>query len=254
MLKKICLTFVLLIVTQAVLLAGNDILVTPPPIPWFEFNEKQFDLRVSASYATIKGDDLDARGGSIGFLGRYGVSNTIGWDFGFSYIGGGGSGGTDTNIEIHNWTLSTNIEIQPIVGRKSVNLILFLGLSVPLTLNTIWVGSTTVEAFSVMYGPQFGMQLSLGLGPIEFNPFVKIQVITGSYSSTTWTSSDTRYRDGDIETFTIPVVGFDLIFKSINLTLSSLLQFSQSEDKHETVLFSASYTFHWDNKSDSVKQ
>ncbi len=250
MFKKITTVILLMLAFQLYVYAGNDVMVGPPPVPWFEFVEKQFDLRLNAAYASISDDEgLDVNGGQIGIYGRYGLSNVAGWDFGFSYTGGGGSAGSSTDVGVHNWTFSTNIEIQPVVGKKNFNMILFAGLSVPLTLTTLWTGSTTNETFAVMYGPQFGLQISLGLGSVEFNPFAKIQVVTGSYSTTIWTDTDTTYIDGDVETFTIPIIGFDLIFKPLDLTLSSLLQLSQSEEKYQTLLFSVSYTFHWDMKS-----
>ncbi len=241
--------FLLLLLSAVPVMAANDVMVSPPPIPWYEFKEEQADLRISAAYASISGDDLDIAAASIGFLGRIAFTNVFAIDAGFSYIGGGGDAGTNTDVTLHNWTPSGSLELQPQIP---VKMIFFAGFSVPLTLFNVKSDSVETEVFTAMYGPHFGVQAAIDIMDFELTPFVKLQFVGGSYTTTVWTDYDTITTTGDVDTFMVPTFGFDIVYKPLNLILSSLLQIPQGESDYKTILITLSYNFNFNDDNEDI--
>lgn len=67
--------------------------VSAPPLPWFEFEKGQWDLRVAGNYTSVSGKEsgtnkeVSVTGGGVSFVGRYAFNDYLAADFGYYFVG-----------------------------------------------------------------------------------------------------------------------------------------------------------------------
>jgi hypothetical protein len=237
-----------------------NFMISPPPIPWFEFQEGQYDMRVGATYFNMSGDveydgeeqSLKINGGAGSMIARYAFHDQWAIDGGFSFIGGGGSAGP-ADIGLAGFSIPVDLEFQPVKTEK-VCLLLFGGLTYSFVWTGIWYtdsGGTDyeIQAYANQFGPQLGAQLSFKAESIAVAPFFLWQRLSGSASAD-------FYQDGSLVSSgsaslpatTMVFYGLDIVFVPVNLTLSTVLQqiMASGENKGiRTIIISLSYDFQW---------
>jgi len=253
--RSIIISLFFIVLTPLTLFAqSKNISVSPPPLPWFEFQQGQSDLRLGGNYASVttesspgKDDAVDVKAGGINTAYRYAFNNNFAFDFGYMIFGGSGSAGSSIDMGLlMPYTIPVNIELQ-LINTPQFNLILFAGYT--WTQMIAWLDirsgsytySYTLNAW--LSGPQFGVQFAIKTGDIVFAPFFMMQNLSGSYEL-----SGYAYSSGDISGTWSKIFGIEVIFRPINLTLSGVLQQIAAADqggKVNTFTFSATYDFQW---------
>lgn len=237
-----------------------NFMISPPPIPWFEFQEGQYDMRVGATYFNMSGDveheggeqSLEINGGAGSMIARYAFHDQWAVDGGFSFIGGGGSAGP-ADIGLAGFSIPVDLEFQPVKTDK-VCLLLFGGLNYSFVWTGIWFttsGGTDYEihAYANQFGPQLGAQLSFKTESIAVAPFILWQRLSGSASVDV--TVDGTYAGGDsvsLPATTMVFYGLDIVFVPVNLTLSTVLQQIMASGDNKgirTIIVSLSYNFQW---------
>ncbi len=237
-----------------------NFMISPPPIPWFEFQEGQYDMRVGATYFNMSGDveaegdeqSLEINGGAGSMIGRYAFHERWAVDGGFSFLGGGGSAGP-ADIGLAGFSIPLDLEFQAVKTDK-VSLLFFGGLNYSFVWTGIWYttsGGTDyeIQAYAHQYGPQLGAQLSFKTETLAIAPFLIWQQLSGSASADV-------YQDGSLVSSgsaslpatTFVFYGLDIVFLPINLTLSTVMQqiLASGDNKGiRTIIISLSYDFQW---------
>lgn len=215
----------------------ENIVVSPPPIPWYEFNKGQVDFKVGGNFVNVSSDDISINGGGLNLTPRYAFSDMFAVDFMFNYmyIGGDTGGGTSIDVNFINW--NPNVEFQ-IVNNEKINMIVFLGYNwviAPMTYWDYYGDSLGITAY--LDGPQFGAQLAFKAGDFTIAPFFIFMSMAGDVLV-----NDTWY---DVSEQTSLTFGFDVTYLPYGITLSGLLQ-SVSSDSDFTVIYIAlSHNFQW---------
>ncbi len=226
-------------------------MVSPPPLPWFEFEKGQWDLRVGGSYTSISGKesttgkDLSIKGAGANFVARYAFTDHLAFDLGyyFFYIGGGVPGVVDLSMYMNTW--NPNLEIQ-LARNDTLSWILFFGGTVSYTPVDVTIRATSpatsvgVQAF--LAGPQFGTQLSLKAGSFALSPFVLLQSLSGTVSVSYPSTSS------GVPAFTMTSFGIDATYVPWNITLSSVINQAAAatqNDGFSTFYIALSYDFRW---------
>jgi hypothetical protein len=231
--------------------ATSNFSISPTPIPWYEFQQSQFDLRLGGSYAKVtgdtdkSGDKITLEGGGINLGARYAFNNYIGLDFMFNFAGMGGDITKDTNLDVFVWTWNPNIEVQ-VLNTDRFNLILFGGIIWALAKIDVYdytVNYTYTGVTANLSGPQFGIQASLKINPVVISPFFIYQRMSGSYNVNGTT--------GDVPATSMKSFGIDIVLVPINLTLSTIFQqvsASSQNTGYKTIFLTVSYDFRWGGK------
>ena len=223
-----------------------DISISPPPIPWFEFQKSQFDLKLGLTYISLSGksdnSDLSFDGGGLLLTGRYAFNNYFGLDLSSAFMGGGGDIG-DAGIGVFIWSGMTNLEIQ-IVNREKFCFILFLGLNRSYaSISVTPYNSYTRSVELWLFGFQGGLQASLKLGYITLSPWFMIQSMSGDVA--------VDGKETSVDSFTVQTFGIDIVFVPAGITLSGILQNKpKSDNDSQAFILSVSYDFQWGGTRD----
>ncbi|TAL38870.1 MAG: hypothetical protein EPN93_03835 [Spirochaetes bacterium] len=232
---------------------------SPPPIPWYEFNEGDKDARLGGTAIYLKGDlknpdepemngSVDVYGGGGSWFGRYAFRKHFAIDIGASGFYAAGKVGSSADMTLGMLSIPVDIEFQPIKNDRFA-LILFGGFS----FSKIWLGidiktstiDQSADITSTMKGPQGGVQLAIKQSDFVFTPFFMFASLAGD--TTIKLSGDTT------GTYSVSVVaatayyyGIDIVYVPWDITLSSLIQqVSSSGDNqgYKTYVFTVSYHF-----------
>lgn len=220
--------------------ADNDsISFSPPPIPWFEYGTGQTDLRITGTYLSITGDDLEVYGGGSTLIGRYAFSDIVAIDAAAGCYGGGGDVG-DLGVGLFMWSVMNDLELQ-LVRNDKLCLIGFAGLGFGAA--SISVGTITVDVNTQAI--QGGAQASFRIGSVALSPFFIVQSVGG----------DATVDGGEtytIDSTTVKSFGIDLTLIPYHVTLSSMLQNRPGQNSDvDVVCFTATYNFQWNGVSAS---
>ncbi|MFZ5630953.1 MAG: hypothetical protein ACOY5B_17600 [Spirochaetota bacterium] len=245
----------LLVSSTASAATQTNFMVSAPPLPWFEFEKGQWDLRVGGNYTSVTGKDtstgkdVGVEGGGVNFIGRYGFNDVLAADFGFYFVGlsGGTRNPRTFNLALYMLMWNPNLEVQ-LVRNERVSWILFAGPVWSFTPGEFTIYNTSGVAtasygFNVnLSGPQFGTQFAIKASDFAFSPFVLIQSLSGSvyvhYPSST----------SSIPSFTMTSFGIDVTYVPWNITLSSVINQASAaaqDSGYNTLYLALSYDFRW---------
>jgi hypothetical protein len=264
-----CAVFVLSVLLPVSLNAQQtNFQFTPPPIPWYEFNEGDKDLKVGGTFIYLKGDvknpDMPEMNGSVDVYGgggnafwRYAFRKHVAIDLGGSAFYSAGNVGSSADMTLKMVSVPVDLEFQPIKNDKFA-LILFGGF----VYSKIWLGidvktstiDQTADITSTMKGPQGGIQLAIKQSEFVFTPFFMFASLAGN---TTIKSNGT---EGPFS-FSMSVVaatayyyGIDIVYVPWDITLSSLIQqVSTSGDNKGFKTYVVSVTYHFSTPAGEKK-
>ena len=224
----------------------SNMVVSPPPIPWYEFYEGQFDFRVTGAYASIKSteadSDLSIKGGGLNLVGRYAFIDQLAMDFMFNYMYAAGSVTDNVDINVHFLNWNPNFEIQP-YNTEYINFILLGGYMWTLTPVTVTAGDRTISGTAYMSGIQFGAEVALKSKYVVASPFFLYQNLSGSV--------EVEGVSSDIPSQGVKTFGVDVVFVPLDLTLSGMMQMVRKNSGYDVFYFSLSYDFRFGGKEDS---
>lgn len=238
---------IILIMSQNSLMAQQSyFVISPPPIPWYEFNKGQVDLKPGGTFVSVTGDNVSLLGGGINLTSRYAFAEQFAGDFMFNYmyIGGDTGGGSSVDVHFLNW--NPNFELQ-LIRDETYNMIIFAGYLWVLVPMTYWDSDGDAQGITVhLDGLQFGAQLSIKTGDYSIAPFFLFQSISGDalIDGYGWVSVPTQ---------TVTTFGFDIVFIPYSITLSGLLQSISSDTDFTVIYFSVSRNFQWGGKERTVQ-
>lgn len=252
------LVMTLAVVPGLMAASQTNFMVSAPPLPWFEFEKGQWDLRLGGNYTSVSGKDsstnkdVSVEGGGVNFIGRYAFNDILAADFGFYFVGlSGGTRNPKTfNLALYMLMWNPNLELQ-LVHNDRVSWIFFAGPVWSFTpgeftsYNSSGV-ATASNGFNIyLSGPQFGTQLAIKASDFAFSPFVLIQSLSGSvfvhYPSST----------SSVPTFTMTSFGIDVTYVPWNITLSSVINQASAAAQnsgYNTLYLALSYDFRWGGK------
>jgi hypothetical protein len=234
----------------------SNFMISPAPIPWFEFEEGQHDLRLSATGLYMKGSSSqEGASGDVTFYGgvgsaiyRYAFRDVFAVDAGASGGGVKGTIGSDATAGMGLFTMPFDLEFQP-VKNDSVVLILYFGFSFSWMYLNIEVDSPdasgTMKLKSAMKGPQGGAQLSFKTGDFALCPFLMLTKQAGNVKMDIDTTDGSYSGSMSVATTTIYYCGFDVVYIPFGVTLSSVVQQAKSNSKNNgfrTYTLTLSYT------------
>ena len=237
----------------------SNIQLSPPPIPWFEFDKGDKDLKVGGTIIYLTGDstegingDIDVYGGGVNAFYRYAFRDIFAIDFGATTVGAYGNVGNDADMSM--WVLSVPVDLELQAVRNDRFVLIFFG-GFNFTWSYVGVdyddGTDTAEfdIWTNMRGPQGGVQLSFLLQDFVLTPFIMLQKLAGTASVDFYQNGSLVYSDDiSISSPTATLYGIDIVYQPWNLTLSSLVQQVSSSSDNEgftTYVFSINYCFHW---------
>ena len=254
--RKRCLICLAAFVFLAALVPGlwaqsqSNLMISPPPVPWFEFVKGQKDLRLGGTYVSITGDEsssgandeIDFTGVGLGLMGRYAFNDYLALDMGFNYIYVGGEVGK-TSVDVWLWSIPADLELQ-LVNKDRVGIILFGGVNKTWSVVDVEGTSATVNLF----GPQGGLEVAFKFTDFVVTPFFMIQKMSGTV--------EVNSKSYTISSFTTKAYGLDVVYKPWNLTLSGIFQqaATQSNQDYDTVLISLNYDFRWGGAEEGARE
>jgi len=238
------LIYTLLLISIPAFAQQSNFMISPPPIPWFEFKEGQKDLRVTATGMYMTGDvndesgaitgDVEVWGGGAGGIYRYAFKDIFAFDVGLTLIGAAGDIGNEVDMSMWLASLPVDLEIL-LVNNDQISAIFFIGFG--FSYNYIGIESQvpgyegTVDMTTTLKGPQGGIQVSFKLQDFAISPFIMLTRQAGKADIDYDIGSDSGSTSLSVQTTTIRYIGFDIIYVPLGLSLSSLMQqASQSGD------------------------
>ncbi len=260
-LKKLTFVFVLLVSVLTVnalyaAQAQTNFMISPPPIPWFEFQQDQVDMRLGGTYFNLSGDyttssgtkeKIKINGGGGSFIGRYAFTDMFALDGGIGMFGGKGSVG-DIDIGMAAFSIPVDLEFQP-VRTDNFSLILFGGLNYSFAWIGIWLNDTNdtnLQIYANQWGPQFGAQASLKAADFAFSPFILWQYLSGSATVDYYSAAGDSSSSADIPGTSSIYYGLDIAYLPFNITLSTILQQVMAQGDNngfKTIIITLSYDF-----------
>ena len=227
--------------------------VSPPPIATPVFDTKETDLKVGATYLTMKStdpaNDFKLSGYGINAVSRKAFGNMLAIDYavGVMYMSGdiglgsgltgtGSGGGSGSKLKLSGASIpfSFNLEVQP-YKNDMFNVIVFAGPALNITEMSLrnvptLIGTTVVHdtwtISSVMYGLQGGLQMGLGLGDVHVDAFGMAMSQKGTQTISTSFGSDSS----SIPAIMTTSFGVDFMYVPWGLSLSSILQEAKKSD------------------------
>ena len=215
----------------------DNVVVSPPPIPWYEFNKGQVDFKVGGSLADITSDYAAISGAGINLTPRYAFADMFAVDFMFNYLFISAVMDDGSSADAHFLSWNPNLEFQ-VINTDKYNLIFFAGYMWVMVPGTYWdSGGGTLGVTIHMDGIQFGGQFAYKAGNFSIAPFFLFQSMSGDVLvGDTWS---------DVPTQSVMTFGFDITWIPYGITLSGLLQ-SVTADSDMTVIYIAlSHNFQW---------
>jgi len=222
----------------------SNFMISPPPIPWFEFKEGQKDLRVTATgmYLTGKGGeeltgDIEVYGAGAGGIYRYAFKDIFAFDVGLTVVGAAGDIGKEADMTM--WLASVPIDLEILlVNNEQMAVIAFVGFG--FSHNYIGIESNvpgyegTVDMTSDMKGPQGGIQVSFKLADFTVSPFLMLTKQSGNVDiDYDIEGQGSGSLSMSVSTTTIYYYGFDIVYVPLGLSLSSLIQQASESGSNE---------------------
>ncbi len=239
--------------------AQSSFQFSPPPVPWFEFEEGQKDTRAGGTFLYITGDiDEDTYSGKVKVYGlggnvfyRNAFRDKAAFDAGASAIYASGEVGPDADMSISTLSIPLGLEFQPIKTPDYV-LILFGGFNLTWTNLDIQIDDGTdkydITMKTNMKGPQGGLLFSFKLNNFVLSPFFMMAKLSGTSKVTLKENSSTIFSGSvSVPSTTARFYGLDIAYVPGNITLSSLIQqFSAAGGNKglRTYVLSLTYNFH----------
>ena len=243
---------------------------SPPPIPWFEFEEGQKDLKVGGTLLYLKGKardddpappdmggDIDVYGGGASVFYRYGLRERVAIDIGGTIVYAAGDVGEYANMTLGVYSFPVDLEIQPIKTDK-IAVILFGGFNFTwMSVGIDYDDGTDrgkLDMSATIRGPQFGAQVAFKFPEFVLTPFFMITRLSGNADLDV--SDDTGPPASisiNIPASTAYFYGVDLVYLPWNITLSSLIQQISSSGQNNglrTYVLTVSYRFQFDKPED----
>lgn len=267
---QVILTFLLasIIISTPTIASQKNFQLSPPPIPWFEFDKGDKDLKVGGTVVYLSSEnkegingDIDVYGGGVNAFYRYAFRDIFAVDFGGSTVAAYGNVGNDADMSM--WILSVPVDLEFQAVRNDRFVLIFFG-GFNFTWSYVGVdyddGTDTAELdiWTNMRGPQGGVQLSFLLQDFVLTPFLMLQKLSGTASIDYYENDSHVYSDdSSISSPTATLYGIDIVYKPWDITLSSLVQQVSSSGNNEgftTYVFSINYCFHWPADSDGSKE
>lgn len=221
----------------------TNFMITPPPIPWFEFTEGQKDLRVTATGIYLTGEGSDPLTGDISVWGaggggvyRYAFKDIFAFDIGLMVVGAAGDIGNEVDMTMWLASIPVNLEVL-LVNNERIAVIGFIGFGfsrnyIGLTSN-IPGSEGTVDLNTALKGPQGGMQVSVKLQNLVISPFLMLTKQSGDVDMDYDIGGDSGSASMSVSTATIYYYGFDIVYVPLGLSLSSLIQQASSSGGNE---------------------
>ncbi|MCX8124847.1 MAG: hypothetical protein N3F66_11905 [Spirochaetes bacterium] len=235
----------------------SNFMISPPPIPWFEFKEGQKDLRATITGLHMTGDvddpsgnitgDVNVWGGGASGIYRYAFKDIFAFDIGLALIGAAGDVGNEVDMSMWLASIPLDLEIL-LVNNDQISAIFFIGFG--FSRNYIGIDSNvpgnegTVDITTTLKGPQGGLQVSFKLQDFAISPFIMLTRQAGD--------ADIEYDIGgnigavsmSVSTTTVRYIGFDIVYVPLGLSLSSLMQQasqSGSNQEYKTYVINIGY-------------
>ena len=268
--KRICFIIIRLILTCSfteTYAQQTSFQVTLPPIPWYEFNKGQKDLKVNGTFLYLSGEVKDPEaGGDVEVYGaggsafyRYAFREKFAFDFGGFLLGAGGDVGDIATMNMAILSLPVDIEFQPIKTDRYA-IILFAGFNFTWLSLGVDVDDGTekasIDIWSSMRGPQGGIQAAIKFPDFIFTPFFMITNLSGEAEIDIESSEGKMSVSSGIPATTAYYYGIDIIYKPWDITLSSVLQQAMSSGDNQgykTYVFTISYHFRLDDNESSIE-
>lgn len=241
------IVFAIVFSSISVFAQQSNFMISPPPIPWFEFKEGQKDLRVTATGLYMTGDvddpngnitgDVKVWGGGASGIYRYAFKDIFAFDVGFALVGATGDIGNEVDMSM--WLASVPLDIEILlVNNDQISAIFFIGFG--FSRNHVGIDSNipgyegTVDITTTLKGPQGGLQVSFKLQDFAISPFIMLTRQAGNANIDYDIGTDSGSVSISVPTTTVRYIGFDIVYVPLGLSLSSLMQqASQSGNNQE---------------------
>ncbi|MBU0721523.1 hypothetical protein KJ877_09290 [bacterium] len=221
------------------LLNAEDVIIAPAPVSDDSIIGSGSQNRFTLGYMSYTSDEFELNGANVilGTRDRNGEGFVL--DASASFTGlYGDTGGTDIAGAMFGGNLLFGAEL----GIPEA--IIYAGPTLTLTsltMDTVTVINGTVfqdtlYINTLIYGATGGLQYKMALPFGSFTPWFFASYIGGTTTMETTATSETS----DIEFLTTTQFGFDLYFKAISTSLSSMYQTTKDGD-----LLNLSFTFHF---------
>lgn len=224
----------------------SNFMISPPPIPWFEFKEGQMDFKVTATglYMTGNIDDPNSNitgkvkvwGGAASSIYRYAFNDTFAFDVGLTLVGATGDIGNEVDMSI--WLASVPLDFEfLLVNTDQISAIFFIGYG--FSYNYLGIDSNipgsegTVDITTTLKGPQGGLQVSFKLQDFTISPFIMLTRQAGDADVDYDIGTDSGSVSMRVSATTIFYIGFDIVYVPLGLSLSSLIQQASQSDNQE---------------------
>lgn len=244
--------------------------ISPPPIPWYEFQKGQEDLKISATGMNITGSidrpveapeaggDIDVWGGSGGGFYRYAFHNKFAIDAGGTLLYASGDVGDSTTMDM--WMVYVPVGLEFMAMRtEKVSIIIFGGMNFSLMnlgmdMDTS-VAEGSLDLFTSTRGPQGGIQAALKFTDFVFTPFLMATRLSGSADIDYKWGGESGSISSGIPASTSVSYGIDILYVPLDLSLSFIVQQGLSNDDNsglKTHVFTLSYHFDLTENNDEV--
>lgn len=242
--------------------------ITMPPIPWYEFNKGQKDLKVNGTFLYLSGEieapeaggDVSIYGGGMSGFYRYAFKDKFAFDIGGLIVGASGDIGNNASMDMTLLSLPFDIEFQPI-NTNRYSLILFVGFNFTwMYLGVTYEDDTdfySVDIYSSMRGPQGGIQLAIKFPEFVFTPFFMITSLSGDADIDINANGNQMSVSSGIPSSTAYYYGIDIIYLPWDITFSSILQQAMSSGDNQgykTYVFTISYHFKIEDSKDTTEK
>ena len=247
---------------------------SPPPLPWFEFEEGQKDLKISGTLLHLAGEvedndpnppdmggDVSVYGGGVSAFFRYAFRPHFAIDIGGTVIGAGGDVGSAATMRMGMITIPVDLEFQPI-RTDNIALILFGGFN----LSWLFLGididtggySAEVDLSTAMRGPQGGAQIAFKFPEWVISPFIMFSKLSGDVDFDIKDNTGTDISGSwSVTAATAMFYGIDIVYIPLDLTLSSIIQQVSSSGNNQgyrTYVLTVSYRFQLSEPSTKARE
>ncbi len=236
--------FSIVFLSISVFAQQSNFMISPPPIPWFEFKEGQKDLRVNATGLYMTGDstapltgDIKVWGGGASGIYRYAFKDIFAFDVGLALVGATGDIGN--KVDMSMWLASVPLDLEILlVNNDQIALIGFIGFVFSYT--SISIDSNipgdegTIDLTTFLKGPQGGLQVSFKLQDFTISPFIMFTKQSGDADlDYDLESTGSGSYSLSVSSSTIRYIGFDIVYVPLGFSLSSLLQQASESGKNQ---------------------
>jgi hypothetical protein len=206
----------------------NQVIIAPPPVGYPEFEAGESSLRwgVHGIYAATQFDNQDFALFGASILANY-QKDIASWASFSAYGGLSFARGTEFGFTVFQVPLQAMVVVQP-VKTKNLSLFGFVGggASPGLSFMTILleIGDAEVITYSLAGSVNGGAQGNVTIGSWIFSPFAVFSYSGGGYSAELSSSLVSLSESGSSPSITTSIYGFDLLYKPLGMSLSSMFQ------------------------------